>query len=222
MDEAQQQEQEEKSSEIIIPQPVSPKLERGEPEHRRKKISWWGWVLICLALFGLGIFLLRKTGDLLVTNITQEVKIERQEVKTIGLGLATPYFELESLEGTKIKISDFLDTPVILTFWTTWNGASTDQIKILNDYLSDNDEKIFKVLAIDSQEDKSIVANFIKRGGYKVRVLLDRNGAISELYKARNLPATYFIDKKGIVRSIFIGLMDKNTIVDKVGATISE
>ena len=67
-----------------------------------------------------------------------------------------------------------------------------------------------------------MVANFIKRGGYKLNILLDLDGAVSELYGARNLPVTYFIDKKGIIKDVFVGVMDKKTIVDKAGAIISE
>ena len=95
-------------------------------------------------------------------------------------------------------------------------NLSADQIKILDDHLAKNGEALFKIIAISSQEDRSAVANFINRGGYRVQILLDETGEVGGKYEARNLPATYFIDKNGIARDVFVGILSEKMLVEKI------
>ncbi|OGF62272.1 hypothetical protein A2926_04250 [Candidatus Giovannonibacteria bacterium RIFCSPLOWO2_01_FULL_44_40] len=174
------------------------------------------WIFIIIAAMVLGILLLYFLGGSLISEVTKDVVVEKRgEVLAASLGSPVPFFELSDLSGRMVKITDFLGEPLIVTFWTTWNVASADQIKILDDYLAKNDEALFKIIAVSSQEDKSAVANFINRGGYKVRVLLDETGEAGEKYEARNLPTTYFIDKDGVVRGVFIGVLSEKMLVEK-------
>lgn len=171
-----------------------------------------------------GVFLLYALGGSLISEVTKEVVIEeRGQIAAAGIGppageagKPAPFFELPDLAGHKTKVTDFLGTQLVLTFWTTWNGNSTDQIKIFDDYLRKDTRNLFKIIAISSQEDKSAVANFVNRGGYKVQILLDETGSASEKYQARNLPVTYFIDKDGVLRDIFVGILLEKTVVDKI------
>ena len=36
-------------------------------------------------------------------------------------------------------------------------------------------------------------------------MLLDRDAAVSQLYRVRSLPTTFFIDREGVIREIIIG-----------------
>lgn len=176
------------------------------------------WGLIILVFVILGIFLLNVVGELFIQEIIQEVAFEEgeKEVFDIDIDKKAPHWELLNLESETVKLSDFLVDPVVVTFWTSWNLMSADQIQIFDQYLSENDESLFKIVAINNQEDKSIVSNFIKRGKYEVRVLLDETGEVGELYNVRTLPLTYFIDKEGIVRDVFSGVLSKEMLVEKI------
>jgi peroxiredoxin len=134
------------------------------------------------------------------------------------LGGKAPYFDLSDISGNRIRLSDYLNSPVVLVFWATWNQSSSDQIKILDDYLSSKNVQndLIKVIAVDSLEDSSLVKSFIKRGDYSVPVAFDSVGDISNNYNVKSLPTTYFIDKNGIVREIYTGILSENMIVDKV------
>lgn len=173
-------------------------------------------IIIIVIVLVAGILVLSQAGNLFISEVTKEIKIEeRGTTLEAGIGKQAPYFELPDSEGNEAKFSDFLGRPLVLIFWTTWNTVSADQIKILDDYLTGDSQKLFKIIAISSQEDKSAVANFIRRGGYKIKILLDRAGTITEAYQARNLPATYFIDKNGIIKEIFIGILSESMLVEK-------
>jgi peroxiredoxin len=179
-------------------------------------------ILITIGIVVLIFLILQLVGNIFIKEIVQEVipKTYQNENVIAGLNKEAPFFELSDLDGNKIKLSDYLGSPLVITFWTTWNQTSADQIKIFDEILSKNKSLLFKILTIDNQEDKSIVSNFIKRGGYKLLVLLDESGAIGEFYQARNLPVTYFVDKNGVVKDIFVGVLNEKMLVDKSGEII--
>lgn len=175
------------------------------------------WGLIILTVIGLGVFLLNIVGKLFIQEITQEVFIKEESEKIFGvdIGKEAPHWELLDLEGNSFTLSNFLGEPLVLTFWASWNSISADQIKIFDEYLTQNKETVFKIVSINNQEDKSIVLNFIQRGGYKVPVLLDETGKVGELYKIKSLPVTYFLDKDGVIRDVYIGVLSERMLLEK-------
>ncbi|MDP3697522.1 MAG: TlpA disulfide reductase family protein [Candidatus Taylorbacteria bacterium] len=213
----------------------------------------WFWFLVAAVIISAGLLVLRFAGGIFIKEVTQDVIVEERTAEFSEISQLAPYFELENLKGEKIKISDFLGKPAVLTFWTTWNTLSVDQMRIFETLRSDlkgisrseaipvevprhepspddlgegqvglrGGESLFRTITINSQEDRSIVSNFIERGNYGVEVLLDENGAVGEMYKVRTLPVTYFLDKEGNIADIYVGLLDAEAIVDKVGEIIS-
>lgn len=182
---------------------------------------------VTASIFVIAVFLLLKfSGNFLVAEVIKEVAIEkREEVLDAKIGKPAPYFELFDLNGVKVKSTDFLGKPLAIIFWTSWNAESADQIKILDDYLLESPiakSGVVHFLTINSQEDKSAVLSFITRGNYKVRALLDESGEITEKYDARSLPASYFIDKEGVLKEVFIGVLGEKILVEKIEKLLAQ
>lgn len=163
-----------------------------------------------------GIVVLVAASKSFIKEATQEVVVNKQE-ETVSLAVnkESPNFELNDIEGNKVKRSDFLGTPLVLIFWTTWNNSSVDQLKILDDYSSKTDSKPFKLVAINTQENFSQVSGFISRGGYTLDVLFDESGEVGEAYKVKTLPTFYFIDKEGVMKTLHIGSLSQEEMVSK-------
>ena len=174
-------------------------------------------ILIGVGIIILIFFVLKIAGSFFIKGIVQEVNIKTYGTENISADInkEAPFFELADLNSNAIKLSDFSGSPLVVLFWTTWNAQAADQLKIFDDYLVKNPKALFKIIAINNQEDKSVVSNFIKRGGYQLGVLLDEKGAIGELYGARNLPVSYFLDKNGVIKDIFVGVLNEKALVDK-------
>ena len=175
-------------------------------------------ILISFVLLVVGIVAINLIGESFISETTQEVTLlgeERSKVVDVELNEPAPSFELTDLEGVEKSLSDYLGSPLIITFWTSWNAHATDQIKILDDYITKEPDDEFQIITINNQEDKSVVSSFIRRGGYSIPVLIDDNGSVGELYKARSLPLTYFLDEKGVIKYIFIGILDEKSLIDK-------
>jgi peroxiredoxin len=180
----------------------------------------------------LAIPLILIAGTVLIyLAVSQFFKKEPKEEITIGPGEETlkeiseikkadylaPDFELLNIQEEKVKLSDFENKIIVLTFWTTWNPAAQDQIAILESYFQEiKESKDIVLLTINNLEDKSIVSNFIKRGDYVLKVLLDEKGEVGESYKISALPATYFINQEGKVKETYIGILSKEEIKNRV------
>jgi len=128
-----------------------------------------------------------------------------------------PSFNLQDNLGNRVMSSAYIDTPHIIVFWATYNEDSLNQLKVLDDYISGgNYNKLVSFLAINSQEEPSIVKNFIRRSGYGVPFALDITGDVSNSYGVKSLPVIYFIDRDGIVRDVYNGVLSSDEISNRI------
>lgn len=171
-------------------------------------------IAVLAALFGV-VYL---GGSALVLDVAGQ---NAAEAPASGVGLLNnqlPYFDLPNLAGNRVRSSDFTDTPLIIVFWSTWNTQSADQIHILDQYLGDQSSRswLIKIVAIDSQEEKSVVSSFMKRGGYQVQMLLDTQGITSGQYALKSVPTFFFVDRTGVIREIYSGMLNQSTLMSKI------
>ena len=117
-------------------------------------------------------------------------------------------FELEDLDGKKNKLSDLKGRVVLLNFWATWCPPCREEkpsMQELHEALGDDG---LVVLAVNLQEDKKSVAQFMKDRDFSFPVWLDATGYVGSVYGARSIPTTYVIDREGFVLGGAIGGRD--------------
>ncbi|NVN97412.1 TlpA family protein disulfide reductase [Candidatus Nomurabacteria bacterium] len=179
-------------------------------------------ILVIIILFGSIFFLIRLSSRSLVKELAGDKDNSKVEVNSSQtdklLNKKVPYFDLPSLLGERIKLSQYIDKPFIIVFWATWNIESANQLKIIDDYILSNkkEDKLIPIISINSQEEESLVRSFVKRGDYKVPVGLDINGNVGENFSIRSLPVAFFVDRDGIIREIYAGVLNKSMLVDKL------
>ena len=61
------------------------------------------------------------------------------------------------------------------------------------------------VIGLNLQEGKSIVEPFARDFGMDFPIAIDRDGEVGDEYRLLGLPTTFFIDREGVVRSVFTG-----------------
>ena len=61
------------------------------------------------------------------------------------------------------------------------------------------------IIGVNLQESKSIVQNYADDFGMKFPIAIDRSGEVAKRYRLLGLPMTFFIDRQGVVRSVFAG-----------------
>jgi hypothetical protein len=58
----------------------------------------------------------------------------------------------------------------------------------------------FRLYSVDLQEDAESITTFQRQFGLDLYVLLDDEGSVTRAYGVRGLPATFLIDRQGVVR----------------------
>ena len=173
-------------------------------------------LLLVAILFGFLYF----SGSRLLPVVSNNPISENAGVNLLDkVGSRASFFDLPDTKSGRIKLSDFDSTPLIIFFWSTWDANSSNQVKIFNDYLANealSKRSIVKIVGINSQEDMSIASSFMRRGGYSVPVAVDSSGAITENYGVKGLPTIFFVDRHGIIRQVWGGVLSLRDIVDKV------
>ena len=116
-----------------------------------------------------------------------------------------PGFELSSLDGQVVSLSDFRGKPVFLNFWATWCGPCRFEMPFIQKMYEGLSNEGLVVLAVNVQENPTRVKEFVESFGLTFPVLLATNSEVPLTYNIRGIPATFFIDKNGIIQDIKIG-----------------
>lgn len=121
------------------------------------------------------------------------------------VGGPAPGFELKSLDGKTISLSDMQGNLVVLHFWATWCVPCVKEMPEFQKAHESFKDKKIKILAINLAESKKNVEKFIQSYSLRLPILLDKFGKVAAKYKVTGLPVTYFIAPDGIVRERILG-----------------
>lgn len=128
-------------------------------------------------------------------------------------GQVGPDFVLEDLSGQRIKLSDWRGHPVIVSFWATWCPVCRQELPALESaYQRYRDRGV--VLAVDVRENAEVVEGLAAQSGSTFRLLLDRDGSVSDRYQVRGIPTTVFLDAEGVVRARHVGPLTEDKLAE--------
>ena len=134
----------------------------------------------------------------------------------VRTGSEAPDFTLTDLEGNQVTLSDFRGKNVFLNFWASWCEPCVAELPDIEQIYQDFRNKDLIVLTVNTGEDSATVKELIESEGYSFFVLLDSNLDTARLYKASQIPASFFINKEGIVVSQKEGLMTKEEMTAEI------
>ena len=138
------------------------------------------------------------------------------------VGKLAPDFKLQSLDGQTVSLGDFRGKSVLLNFWASWCGPCRLEMPFIQQIHEEWSEKGLVVLTVNLQEDPDRVKEFVESFGLFFPVLLATNQEITLAYNIRGIPATFFIDKNGIIQDIKIGAFSSGAEIERrLGKIIS-
>jgi cytochrome c biogenesis protein CcmG, thiol:disulfide interchange protein DsbE len=137
-------------------------------------------------------------------------------------GALAPDFLLERLGEGELRLSDLRGRPVVVNFWATWCKPCRQEMPRLVEAYERYKGEGLEVVAVDLQEGRSIVGPFVEDFGIQFPVLIDRDGEVGDEYRLLGLPVTYFIDRDGVVRSVYTGPFQEKTNETNVQGAIED
>jgi thiol-disulfide isomerase/thioredoxin len=103
-----------------------------------------------------------------------------------------------------IRVCDLFNLPLVLSFWFTRGGSCEDEEDVFERAYRRYKDRV-NFLAIDVRDDADEVRKLIQERGWTHPVGLDRDGALSNLYRVGGCPTLVFAYPGGIVQSTAIG-----------------
>jgi peroxiredoxin len=145
-------------------------------------------------------------------------------IKLVGnvQGVQAPDFDLPTLDGGKVKLSDYRGKAVLLNFWATWCPPCKVEMpwfaELQNRYGKDG--LVVLGVAMDDS-DPSKIAAFAHEVGVNYPVLLGTDQVSDDYGNVQYLPTTFYIDRNGAIVSKMAGLLDRKDIEDQVKKALS-
>ena len=150
----------------------------------------------------------------LLPNLESRIKVKNDPatnsaVSETGPSELAPQVELSSLEGQRLKLSDFHGRVVLLNFWATWCGPCRAEVPELNKLQRDFQASGLAVVGVAWDDSAAGVREFQKEIRQDYTVLLGGEDAQDKFEAIRSLPSTYVIDREGRIRQRIIGARDR-------------
>ncbi|WP_163580402.1 redoxin domain-containing protein [Gracilibacillus saliphilus] len=127
---------------------------------------------------------------------------EVTEADNIGLeiGNIAPDFEMETLDGETVKLSDYRGEPVMLNFWATWCPPCRSEMPDMQRFYQDTDMNILAINLTDTEANFEDVGQFVEEYDLTFTIPLDQGNIVGDRYQIRPIPTTYMLDSNGIIQ----------------------
>jgi peroxiredoxin len=135
-------------------------------------------------------------------------KFFEEKVKAKFINLPGKDFELNTMEGKKVRLSDLKGKVVLLNFWAAWCAGCVKEapelVKLYDKYKSQG----FEILAIsmETEAERYKVNQFVKEHKLNFPILYNEN--LDKLYNVEGYPTNIFIDSEGKVKYRSLGYFD--------------
>jgi len=111
----------------------------------------------------------------------------------------------KDIEGKDVSIAGFKGKVLIIDFWATWCGPCMGELPNLQKLYNAQHANGLEVLGISLDQDENALKSTVKKRNMTWPIVADMKGwqnAIAQKWGVRSIPATFVLDKKGIIRHI--------------------
>jgi peroxiredoxin len=148
----------------------------------------------------------------LVFNISSPANVKE--------GDRAPDFELYTLDGELIKLSDYTGKIVIVDFWATWCGpcrmAVPELVELQDEY---KDDLIIIGVSLDQPHTQRNLKPFIEQYDINYPVVLGTIEVVEAYGNIRSIPTSFIVNKEGDIVNKFTGYVPKShytTVIDRL------
>ena len=136
-------------------------------------------------------------------------------------GDTPPDFELTTIAGDTVKLSDLQGKKVVLNFWASWCGPCKAEMPHMEKfYKKHKDKENVEIIAVNllsvERQGRQGVEQFIDAYGLTFPIPLDKDGAIMDAYQVITIPTTFMLGTDGTIVHKIVGPMDEKMMKDLV------
>ena len=135
-------------------------------------------------------------------------------------GKAAPDFELKTVDGKTVRLSDYRGKAVLLNFWATWCPPCKIEMPWFVDLQKQYAGQGFQVIGVsvddDAEKNADKIGKFAKEMNLNYIVLLGNDKVSDQYGGVEGLPTTFFIDRSGKIVGYIQGLESHSVIEDNI------
>jgi peroxiredoxin len=134
-----------------------------------------------------------------------------------GQSSVAPDFELKSLDGRTVKLSDFRGKAVVLNFWATYCAPCRVETPWLTDVYRQYKTQGLEIVGVSMDDGgQQQVSDFVKEMNVNYTILIG-NHTVGDAYGgARFLPQTFLIDREGRIVKSVLGIQSKGDFEENI------
>lgn len=124
----------------------------------------------------------------------------------LTIGQPVPAVQLERFAGGQLQFPDAYQGRVVLIhFWADWCALCRDELQESEPLHRRYHDQGLAVLAINMQQSRDTVADYLSRLAISYPVLLDGEGEMAQRYGVSALPLVYLLDRQGRLHTRMLG-----------------
>lgn len=194
--------------------------EAGVPADEPARSPLWRWgqhtltaLLLAAAVSLVVWYLARPEDDKSVSDVEITASASGPAPK---LGREAPDFELQSLDGSTIKLSDLRGRGVWISFWASWCPPCRAENPDIESTYEKYKDAGLAVVAVNLGENPTTVSGYVERTDLTFPVGLDWTTGVAATYRIVGIPSHYFVDADGVLRYWRIGALSREQMEEKV------
>lgn len=162
--------------------------------------SRWWWPAV-----GLGWLL--GLAWILAARVPAEATTNGAPPPSPRAGFSAPDFTLSQRGGAPLTLSGLRGQVVVINLWASWCGPCRAEMPALEQAQRALQADGLMVLGLNTtfQDDEAAALAFADELGLTFPLVFDRDGTVSAQYDLRATPTTFFVDRRGVIRSVIIG-----------------
>ena len=125
---------------------------------------------------------------------------------SVKIGNPVPDFELQTSEGTTVRLSQFRGRVVFLNFWAGWCDPCREETPALQTFHQRYGDRVVQ-LGVNWREPLAVIETYRRLFHLTYPSLRDADGLVARQFSMRAVPETWFIDESGVARTHHVGVM---------------
>lgn len=125
--------------------------------------------------------------------------------KKNGLGLPAQAFATKTINGIDVSLDKYKGKVLLLDFWATWCPPCVAEMPNMKKCYDEYKNMGYEIIGFASEDIADALKDFLPKNSIEWPIVANNNNnyqTVAQIYKVSNIPASFLIDKKGILRFV--------------------